>query len=254
MSTLVISDYQRMLINDTSLARAERMPPRVAHLQHDASKLRLALDGADETFVNMLKRALTDVRVPACVEVTFRRNTSAFCDDVLAHRLGMIPMRGGEEKGDDESDTTVKLRAQGPCVVRASAVEGAVHPDLLVVVLGPNEELDADLRVAYAHGKVHARHSAVVAPRVVRRHVTSETPLHTPLHTPLPLECFCAETPWGTPKCTECAGAKRSLAHASTPLRFFLEFETTGVVMPLDLLRCALEHTRAECVSVESTI
>ena len=104
------------------------------------------------------------------------------------------------------------------------------------------------------------KHSAVVAPRCVRRHIgflspdaaTASTPSTatptTPLTDALPLECFCESTAWGTKKCAECAGRKRDLSLASAPLAFFLEFETTGALDAVDLLRRALEHAKATCM------
>lgn len=214
------------------------------HLQHDERALRVEVHGCDEAFANMLRRSLTDVLVPATTRITVRRNTSAFNNEVLAHRIGLIPMRS---KFAEHRPAT--LRARGPCVVRAKHIEAEdveiPAPDLLVVCLAEGEELDMTLHIALATGKDHARHSAAVAPRCYRRHVGMQRARDgsvVPLHTPIPVECFCESIEWGAERCKECAGRKRELGQQHAPLVFMLELETTGALPPLELFRRSMEH------------
>ena len=218
-------------------------------LAHDETHLRALFQETDEAFVNMVKRAANEIPAPACASVTFHTNTSCFCDEILAHRFGMIPFRATAE-------ATLRLHARGPRIVRTSDIEGEAacpaHLDLLVVVLGPEEELHVDLHVRFGTGREHARHSTVVAPRCVHRHVGfGRRP--TRLDEAPPLECFCDDTRWGE-TCVECAGTKRDVTLVSAPMEYYLEYETTGAVPPLDVLRAALLHLRAECVQVARQI
>lgn len=250
------------------MSGAQSSPPRTVslrHLQCGADALRVEIHDADEAFANMVRRALTDVRILAATHVTFRRNTSAFCNEVLAHRLGLVPLRSTFAE-----HRPATLRARGPCVVRAGDIEAldfeVAAPHVLVVALGEGEELDCTLHPALSTGKEHARHSAAVATRCARRHEImlarwaaagaydrrADLALRG-LPAPLPTECFCVSTAWGTPRCEECAGEKRAQPRVlydsdmdvddqcSDPLVFLLEFETTGALAPLDLLRRALE-------------
>lgn len=222
---------------------------RLARLQHDAHALRVELHGADETFANMLRRSLTDVAVPATQKVTVRKNTSAFPDEVLAHRLGLIPLRSTFAE-----HRPATLRARGPCVVRAGRIEAedveVAAPDLLVVCLNEGEEIDLTLHISLGTGKEHARHGAAVAARAVRRHAGMQGPEAVPLGERLPVECFCEATAWGCERCAECAGRKRPLSQKHAPLLFLLEFETTGALAPVELLRRALEHAEAASAHV----
>ena len=223
----------------------------IAALEHDETRLRAVFRDTDEAFVNMVKRAANEIPAPACASVTFHKNTSCFCDEILAHRFGMIPFRATAE-------ATLHLHARGPRIVRTSDIAGdesarPAHADLLVVALGPDEELHVDLHVRFGTGRDHARHSAVVAPRCVHRHVGFGGRRPTRLDEPPPLECFCDDTRWGE-TCVECAGTKRDVALASAPMEYHLEFETTGAMPPLDVLRAALLHLRSECVQVARQI
>lgn len=220
---------------------------RIENLQFDDTKLRVEIRDCNETFANMIKRSLTDVQVPACTHIVFKKNTSAFCDEVIAHRIGMLPLRS-----ISPNHRLSHIRAKGPCVVRSSDIkfEDVVcpHKDLLVVVLDKDEELQADLQVELDIGKHHARHSAVVAPRCIRRHVGM---IGSPsLHDDVVAECFCEDTEWGT-RCKECAGLKRPYLMKWAELVFIVEFETTGSLEPLELLRRALFHALTTCEHVE---
>ena len=211
---------------------------RLANLDHDDSALRVEVHGCDEAFASMLRRSLTDVAVPAATRITFKKNTSAWPNEVLAHRIGLIPL-----KSTFAEHRPATLRAVGPMVVRAGHIAAedveVAAPDVLVTCLAEGEELDLTLHIELQTGKDHARHNASVASRCVRRHASMLTP--TPLHERLPVECFCEATEWGQ-TCAECAGRKRTTK--DEPLVFVLEFETTGALAPIDLLRRSMEHSK----------
>lgn len=223
---------------------------RLVSLRHTATHLRAELEGVDETFCNLLRRALSDVAVPAVTHVDFATNTSAFPNETLAHRIGLLPLRSAFAE-----HRPATLRAVGPCVVRSGAIVSpdaeVVDPELLVVCLAEGERLDLTLHIGLGTGRSdHARHAAVVAPRVVRRHAGFCDAATVPLEAPLPLECFCATTPWGTPRCAECAGRKRALDQKHAPLTFFVEFESTGALAPLEILRRGIERATADTLEV----
>lgn len=230
---------------------------RLTNVQHDADAVRAEVHGCDETFANMLRRSLSDVQIPAATSVTFRTNTSAFANEILAHRIGLIPLRSTFAE-----HTPATLKASGPCVVRSSSIVArdveVADPDVLVVCLAEGEVLDCTLHIELKTGKDHARHNAAVAPRVVRRHEGMQHDAATgdvvPLHTPLPVECFCEGTDWGTARCAECAGSKRSLAQKHAPLVFVVELESTGALPPLEILRRGMEHAATSAEHVANSL
>lgn len=55
---------------------------------------RVVLHNADYTWANAVRRAImSDIPVLAITKVSFRRNTTPTCDDIIAHRMGMMPIR-----------------------------------------------------------------------------------------------------------------------------------------------------------------
>lgn len=62
-------------------------------LSSSESELRLRLRGVDAPFVNALRRTmLDDVPTMAVDKVVMYQNTSVLNDEVLVHRLGLIPV------------------------------------------------------------------------------------------------------------------------------------------------------------------
>ena len=239
-----------------------------SHLKHDSFSLRVEVHGCDEAFANMLRRALTDVPIPATTRVTVRRNTSAFPNEVLAHRIGMLPL-----KSLFAAHRHATLKEKGPKVVRGSDVRAedveVASPEALVVCLAEGEELDMDLHVELGTGKDHARHSASVAARCVRRHEgmqrarkgggegeegEGEERREVPLHERLPVECFCPSTGWGARRCKECAGETRREEERHAPVVFVMELETTGALLPLELLRRGMEIAEAQAANVAKQV
>jgi DNA-directed RNA polymerase subunit D len=60
-------------------------------------QLKFAVKGVEPTFMNTLRRVImAEVAIPAVEKVYIAENTSVLYDDILAHRLGLIPLKGGE--------------------------------------------------------------------------------------------------------------------------------------------------------------
>lgn len=55
---------------------------------------RVVLHDTDYKWANAVRRTIiSDIPVLAITKVSFRRNTSPTCDEIIAHRMGMIPIR-----------------------------------------------------------------------------------------------------------------------------------------------------------------
>ena len=77
--------------------------------------LDLELIDSTPSFANALRRImLTEIPVTAIEEVTIKDNNSALQDELLAHRLGLIPVDG---------DGTFKLKVEGPLTVTSSNLQ-----------------------------------------------------------------------------------------------------------------------------------
>ena len=93
--------------------------------------------------------------------VTFRKNSTTFWDECIAHRLGQLPLRGQGSVGSLRicvHNTTP--RVQLVTAAALEAVEGdfaAMHPETPLVYLSPDAELDVTCHIRTKTGRDHAR-------------------------------------------------------------------------------------------------
>ncbi len=142
-------------------------------------KITFALKGSSPAFANALRRLMVEaVPTMAIEEVEFVQNDSALYDELLAHRLGLIPLstdlKGYEiKKSDDEysAKNSVKLilRAKGPCTVYAEDLKSKdpkikpVYPKVPIVKLLKGQELELVATAVLGVGKEHAKFSPCLA-------------------------------------------------------------------------------------------
>lgn len=145
-------------------------------LQKDGNKLAFIIKDTDHVFVNTLRRIiLSDVPTMAVKTVTFTKNTSALFDEVVAHRIGLIPLTTDLESYNLLSECTCKgegcakcqvmftLKAEGPVTVYASDLKSqdpkikAVYGKIPIVKLLKGQDLEFEAAAVLGTGKEHAK-------------------------------------------------------------------------------------------------
>ncbi|KAJ4296137.1 DNA-directed RNA polymerase core subunit rpc40 [Collariella sp. IMI 366227] len=123
---------------------------RIEFHQNDPLEASFSLIGCDASIANAFRRIMiADIPTLAIETVFINNNTSVIQDEVLAHRLGLIPFKGGHEglhkflkwwrKPTDESQVnssyfdfnTVSLRLEIQCEHNDDAVPGETDPTKL---------------------------------------------------------------------------------------------------------------------------
>lgn len=123
---------------------------RVEFHQNDPFEASFSLIGCDAAIANAFRRIMiADIPTLAIETVFINNNTSVIQDEVLAHRLGLIPFKGGREglhkflkwwrKPADESQinnsyydfNTVSLRLEVKCEHNENAAPGETDPTKL---------------------------------------------------------------------------------------------------------------------------
>jgi DNA-directed RNA polymerase subunit D len=142
-------------------------------LKKDEEKISLLLSGIDETIANSLRRSMQEVKTLAIDEVEFTKNDSALFDSILAHRLGLLPLKTEKGitaredctckgKGCSKCTFALKLKAAGPCVVYASDLKGknlVVHKKMPIVSLAEGQELELNAYAKLGAAKEHTKFS-----------------------------------------------------------------------------------------------
>jgi len=143
------------------------------------NKMTFLVKSSSPAYSNALRRImLTEVPVMAIEELEIRKNNSALYDEVLAHRLGLIPLTTdlkSYELPKSEEDITERkakctllltLKEKGPKTVYASDLKSKdpkvkpVFPKIQIVKLLKDQQLELSATAILGKGKDHAKFSS----------------------------------------------------------------------------------------------
>lgn len=151
---------------------------KVKLIQNDekTGKLSFILKDITSAYANTLRRlVIEEVPTMAIEEVEFRKNNSILYDEIIAHRLGLIPLTTDLKtyvlpseckcKGEGCARCQVKLvlKAKGPCVVYAEDLKSKdpavkpVYPKIPIVKLLKGQALELEAIAVLGQGKEHTK-------------------------------------------------------------------------------------------------
>ena len=136
------------------------------------------LKNTNAAFVNSLRRLIIDaVPTMAIEEVEFRKNNSILYDEIMAHRLGLVPLKTDlksyvlpanckcEGKGCARCTLKLTLKAKGPGIVYASDIKSKdpkvkpAYPKMPIVKLLKGQELELEATAVLGEGQDHVKFS-----------------------------------------------------------------------------------------------
>ena len=129
-------------------------------------------------YLNSLRRYMIN-KVPsmAIEDVEFKANESVLYDEMVAHRLGLVPLKTDlrsytlrsacscEGKGCAKCELKLTLKAKGPGMVYASQLKSKdpkvipVFPETPLVILGKNQSIELAATAILGFGKEHIKWS-----------------------------------------------------------------------------------------------
>lgn len=148
---------------------------KVEVLSRKEDSLVLMLSEANASFANALRRAmLAEVPTLAIEEVSFLENTSPLYDEIIAHRLGLVPIKTDlkafnlreecrcEGKGCASCALKLTLEAEGPRTVYSHDLkpeDPKLKPQegIPIVKLGNGQKLVLEAEAVLGTGKRHAK-------------------------------------------------------------------------------------------------
>lgn len=119
-----------------------------------------AIVEANEGFVNSLRRiCMGEVETLAIEDVEIKKNSSVLYDEIIAHRLGLCPLKTPSRKVRQQ--IAFKLKAKGPKMVYTSDLEGNGEfvYNMPLVWLEEGQEIELTAYAAWGKGKEHAKWS-----------------------------------------------------------------------------------------------
>lgn len=147
-------------------------------ISKEKDKLAFLIKDTNPAYVNSLRRLImTEVPTLAIDEIEIKQNSSVLYDEMLAHRLGLIPLKTDlksynlKEEGQKGTmyEVLLTLKAAGPKIVYASDLISKdkkvvpVYPEMIIVKLGESQELDLIAKAVLGKGKWHTKFSPGIA-------------------------------------------------------------------------------------------
>lgn len=108
------------------------------------------------SLANAIRRSVLEIPVMAIDEVEIIKNDSALYDEILAHRLGLIPIKTGIVK-----ETKFKLKETGPKIVYSTDLKpnvGTVY-NLPLIILDEEQEVELVANAKLGKGIEHIKYS-----------------------------------------------------------------------------------------------
>ena len=127
----------------------------------------------DESLANAIRRSILEIPTLAVDEIEIFKNDSALYDEILAHRIGLIPLvteKGLVErekcsckgKGCSKCKIELKLQASGPATIYSKELKGktdVVYGGIPIVFLSKDQELELVARGKLGKGIEHTKFS-----------------------------------------------------------------------------------------------
>jgi DNA-directed RNA polymerase subunit D len=148
---------------------------KIEKLKEGTEKISFIIRDTNHSFINAIRRSVFEIPILAIDEVEFYKNDSALYDEILAHRLGMVPLKTPKTftlkeecsckgKGCMKCTASCKLKAKGPCTVYSKnlKVKGfePVFSDIPLVILAKDQELEFTAEAILGKAKEHSKYSS----------------------------------------------------------------------------------------------
>ncbi len=234
-------------------------------LNKGKSEMSFLLEKTSEAFANALRRIMiAEVPVMAIDEVTVFQNTSSLYDEMIAHRLGLIPLKtdlSGVDLTlkDDKSKVTFRIDKEGPGMVYASDLISSdpntksAYANIPIVPLNEGETLTLEAEAVLGKGQQHAKFQAAVIAayhHLPSIEVSKDCNSCEKCVKHCPKQCLTLK--YGKPVftdenlCTICRTCedvcqKQAIKIAPRKDTFSFNLETTGALTPEELVKAAAD-------------
>jgi len=113
------------------------------------------------SLANAIRRSVNEVPVLAIDEADVYKNDSALYDEVIAHRLGLIPLKNQKMKANQTVEIKFKVKGKGERteVLSKELGDAAVYQDMPIVILSEGQEIEIVARARAGLGINHAKFS-----------------------------------------------------------------------------------------------
>jgi DNA-directed RNA polymerase subunit D len=106
---------------------------------------------------NAIRRSILEIPVMAIDEVEIIKNDSALYDEIVAHRLGLVPIK----TSSTIKETKFKLKAKGPKTVYSTDISPSIGVDYMlpIIILDEEQEIELIANAKLGMGIEHIKYS-----------------------------------------------------------------------------------------------
>ncbi len=126
--------------------------------------IKFALKGVTPAFVNALRRTIkTQVKTFAVDTVNIYENTSVMFNEMLAHRLGMLPIQTDTKTYKKKDKVTLMVEKEGPCTVYSKDIRSTdpkievIDKKIPIVKLGKDQKIKIEMDAVVDSGKTNSK-------------------------------------------------------------------------------------------------
>jgi DNA-directed RNA polymerase subunit D len=115
----------------------------------------------DVSLANAIRRSVNEIPILAIDEVDVYKNDSALYDEIIAHRLGLVPLKNQKLKADGKVELKLKSKGKGERteVLSGELGDDVIHPGMPIVLLEEGQEIELVARAKIGIGKEHSKFS-----------------------------------------------------------------------------------------------
>lgn len=158
------------------------MEIRLLTKEKKTGRMSFIVKGTNPSFMNAIRRCIiNDVPTMAIEDVEIRKNNSILYDEMIAHRLGLIPLKTDlksyhvtknctcESAGCAKCTVKLTLKAKGPGVITAKELQSMdpkvvpVYPGMPITKLLKGQQLELEVTAVLGRGKDHMKWSPGMA-------------------------------------------------------------------------------------------
>lgn len=155
---------------------------QISLIEKKPEKITFSLKGVNLAFANALRRAAMDeVPTMAIEDVEFTKNNSILYDEIIAHRLGLVPLKTDlksynlpekcacKEAGCAKCQLKITLKAKSAGTIKSFDIKTKdpkvipINKDIPIVKLLKGQDLELTGTAILGKGKIHAKWSPCLA-------------------------------------------------------------------------------------------
>lgn len=128
------------------------------------NSLKFLVKGTDTVFVNSIRRAaMNSVPTMAIDSIQIYENDSVMFDEMLGHRLGLLPIKTDLKAYKVGDRLKMVLEKEGPCTVYSRDIQSTeptievIEKKVPLVKLAKDQKLKLELEAVVGTGKTHAK-------------------------------------------------------------------------------------------------